>query len=199
MWRPIHVWLARCIKLACALLAGGVLYLAGILPAAAEVIAESVTVDHRQGAYFGHLAFDVVASPATVREVLTDFEQMPAFMPNLESSRVLAHEGNVYRIAQRGRASFGPVSYRFESERRIEWFPDGRLVSDAIGGTVRKVHSELIIRPGPLGSHIDYRIEMQPESWFPSALGSAFLRHELAEQFSAMAREMERRQQRAGH
>lgn len=155
-------------------------------------------VDHRDGRYFGHLSFRVAVPPELALAVLTDFEHMASFVPNLDRSRILSRNGNIYRVAQEGRADFGPFSFRFVSERRVEIFPEGRVVANALSGTAKYLHSELRLKPaGNDGTWIDYQLEMVPDTWFPASLGSSFLRHELIEQFTALAGEMQRRQ-RAG-
>lgn len=132
--------------------------------------------------------------------VLSDFENMERFIPNLSSSRIVRRSGNVYVVAQEGKADFGPLSYRFTSERRIEVLPDGRILARALSGTVKAMASELSLQAsGPAATLIDYRIETTPDVWLlPSALGTSFLHHELEEQFTAIAREMLRRSRPAG-
>lgn len=129
--------------------------------------------------------------------MVTDISGVPVcnadFVPNLSSSRLLARTGNVYRIAQQGRAGFGPFSFPFESERQVEVFPEGRLVSQGLSGSPRSIRSELRITATAAGSRLDYRIEMVPDRWLPAAIGDHFIRHELAEQFMALGQEMERR------
>ena len=131
--------------------------------------------------------------------VLTDFENMENFVPNLSSSRIVRRNGNIYLVAQEGKADFGPFSYRFTSERRIEVLPEGRIRARAVSGTVKAMSSELtLLAAGPTATLIDYRIESTPDVWLlPSALGVGFLRHELDEQFTAIAREMLRRNGRS--
>lgn len=196
MWRRIRVYVAARLKGLSLLLAGACFSAS----AWAEPLSfELLRVDYREGSYFAHLAFQVAARPAVVREVLTDFDHMAEFVPNLESSRLLEQNGNVYRIFQRGRARLGPFSIGFDSERRVEWFPDGRLVSDALSGKVQRLHSEMRLEARPSGTRLDYQVEMRSESWFPASFGERFMRHELAEQFSAMAAEMLKREGRAQH
>lgn len=174
-----------------------VLLLGGLrLAPAADLTVDEVAVDYREGQYFGNLAFRVAVTPAVALAVLTDFDHMASFVPNLSGSRILARVGNVYRVEQQGKADFGPFTFRFTSERRIEVFPDGRIVARGLSGSTRYMRSELRLQPaGEPGVRIDYRIEMIPEDWIPSGIGSNFLRHELAEQFNALAHEMLRRQQ----
>ena len=179
--------------LAALLLPGQVPVVAAEAPAARSEAAE-VTVDYREGTYYGSLSLAVSVPPQLALDVLTDFEHMADFVPNLRSSKQLARAGNVYRIAQQGKANFGPLSFDFESERQVEVFAEGRLVSQGISGSPRSIRSELRITATPAGSRLDYRVEMVPDHWLPSGIGTHFIRHELAEQFMALGREMERRQ-----
>jgi len=159
----------------------------------APIASENVTVDYRNGIYFADLGLQVAVPSATAIEVLTDFEHMASFVPNLVSSRIISRTGNVYVIAQQGKAHFGPLSFSFESERRIELHPDGRLISQALSGSTKYLRSELTVQGAAGGTSLIYHIEVTPERWLPSSFGTSFMRHELAEQFSALAREMERR------
>lgn len=166
----------------------------------AELVAPpEVVVDHRDGRYFGSLRMTVPVRREVALAVLTDFEGMENFIPNLSSSQIVQRSGNVYLVAQEGKADYGPFSYRFTSERRIEVLPEGRIRARAISGTVKAMASELSVLPaGPTATLIDYRIETTPNLWLPSSLLVSFLRHELEEQFTAIAREMLRRSRRNG-
>lgn len=157
---------------------------------------ESVAVDYQDGRYSASLSLQLPVPPALALEVLTDFDHMADFVPNLASSQIVSHAGNVYRIVQQGKANFGPFSFKFSSERRIEWFPDGRLISQALSGSTKYMRSELHFQAVGSGTKISYRIEMVPDYWVPSSLGVGFMRHELAEQFSALGNEMLRRQKK---
>jgi len=155
---------------------------------------DDVEVDYRDGTYFASLAFQVAASPAVVIEVLTDFNHMVGIVPNLESSQIVSRQGNVFVIKQRGKANFGPFSFPFESLRQIELLPDGRILGRAIGGSTKHMRSELRVQAQGRGARVDYQIEVVPDRWLPSGLGVPFIRHEMAEQFTALIHEMERRQ-----
>lgn len=155
---------------------------------------EDVAVDYRDGTYFAQLGFRVAASPAVVLDVLTDFNHMVGVVPNLENSRIVSRSGNVFIVEQRGKANFGPFSFRFESLRQIELFPDGRILGLALSGSTKHMRSELRIQAHGSGTRIDYQLEVIPDRWLPSSFGVRFMRHELAEQFTALRHEMERRQ-----
>ena len=154
-----------------------------------------VDVDYRNGVYVANLSFRVPARTATVFDVLTDFEHMVQFVPNLTQSRIVEHIGRSYRIVQDGKATFGPFNVDFHSLRKIDVLPDGRLISDSLPGSSSRSHSEMKVQALADGwTKLDYQLELEPSAWIPSSLGVGFLRHELIEQFEAMAREMVRRQ-----
>ncbi|WP_310491692.1 SRPBCC family protein [Dechloromonas sp.] len=155
---------------------------------------DDVVVDYREGTYFANLAFLVAASPAVVIDVLTDFNHMVGIVPNLESSQIVSRQGNVFVIKQRGKANFGPFSFPFESLRQIELLPDGRILGRALGGSTKHMRSELRVQAQGRGARVDYQIEVVPDRWLPASLGVPFMRHEMAEQFTALIHEMERRQ-----
>ena len=170
------------------------------LPALGETTGEpsavqesDVEVDYQDGTYFSHVRFAAPVSQATAWEVLTDFDHMADFVPNLESSRIVSRSGNVLQVAQKGKADFGPFSFRFESERRLELKPRQDILAKAISGSAKYMASEMHLRQEGGKTLFDYRTEMIPDRWIPSSLGVNLLRHEMAEQLSAMVREMVRR------
>jgi len=162
--------------------------------AAPAVDYDDVAVEQREGVYHGNFSLQIAVPPAVALEVLTDFEHMAEFVPNLSASHVISRAGNVYRIAQQGKAHFGPFGFAFESERQIEVLPDGRILSKALSGSTKYMRSEMRLQASGGGTRLDYRIEMIPDRWAPALFGVGFLRHELAEQFSALVNEMQRRQ-----
>jgi carbon monoxide dehydrogenase subunit G len=168
------------------------LSLAGTEP---ELPEDDVQVVYENEMYVGRFSFVVAVPPTVAWEVLTDFDHMADFVPNLEASRVIAREAGVVHIAQRGKMDFGPFTFRFESERRVEARQrEGLLIARAVSGSAKHMQSEMRLTPEAGGTRLDYRVEMVPERWIPSSLGVGFMRHELAEQFTAIAREMVRRQ-----
>ena len=166
------------------------------LPLAAYGVSDDdVHVEYRNGTYYANLSTRVAVPPARAFAVLIDFEHMPAFMPDLMSSRVTAQQNNVYVVAQRGKVKFGPFSMPYESERRIEVVDNNtKILSRSLAGSARRMQSEMRLLPWEQGTRLDYKIEIEPESWLPSSLGINFLQHELAEQFNALGQEMLRRQ-----
>lgn len=169
------------------------LAMACLAPPGQAITDDEVQVDYRNGLYVASLHLRTPAPPAVVLAVLTDFDHMAEFMPGVLTSRIVSRHRNVYEVAQRGKVSFGPFSMPFESLRRIEVIDDTRILSRSLSGSAKRMQSEMKIRPQEHGTLIDYHVEIEPDSWIPSSLGSNFMQHELAEQFNALDREMLRR------
>ena len=127
-------------------------------------------------------------------EVLTDFEHMEQFVPNVSDSRIIAREGQRLTIAQRGVARFGPLTFPFESERVVELSQRSEILSSQIKGNMRRLESVTRFATMEGGTQLSYRVDVEPRAWFPAALTERFLVHEIEEQFQAIVEEMIRRQ-----
>lgn len=123
-------------------------------------------------------------------QALTDFEHMARFVPNLERSSVIERKGNKLRVEQQGRAYFGPFSVVFGSVREIELQPMREIRSRQISGTARSMESLMRLEATANGTKLAYRADIIPDTYVPPLVGPAAIRHETAEQFSAILREM---------
>ena len=126
--------------------------------------------------------------------VLTDFDAMARFVPNLQESRITAGTGQQITVRQRGVARFGPFEFPFDSVRRIELRPPGSIDSMQTAGNLRRLESHTTLAVAPGGTLVSYRVELLPGSDFPALIGAVFLRHEVREQLEAIVQEMLRRQ-----
>jgi len=137
-------------------------------------------------------------TPTVAWDVLTDFEHMDAFVPNLANSRIVSREGNRLTILQHGIARFGPLAIRFESERVVTLAPPSTIRSTQVRGSMEKLDSITTFVPDGTGTRLAYHVEAIPGALFPDYIARQFLRHEIAEQFDAIVREMVRRQAASG-
>lgn len=170
-----------------------------LAPAAEEGGALAVSEDDikvsRQGeAWIVDASFSVPVPPALAWEVLTDFDHMAGFVSDLSLSRVVSRQGNVLQVEQQGRAHVGLFSVNFESLREITLHPIQRIQVRGISGSTKRFNSELTLSPESGGARIVYRAETVPDFWLPGFIGGSLLRHQMAGQFSAVVREMQRRQ-----
>lgn len=139
-------------------------------------------------------SFTVPVAPVVAWAVLTDFEHMGRFLTNLSVSQVLERQGNVLQVEQRGTARFGLFSFKFQSLREITLTPASHIHARGLSGNIKHFISDLSVAEEGGATRLTYRAEMEPDFWLPAWLAPSLLRHEVAEQFSAMVREMVRRQ-----
>ena len=168
-----------------------------VLPAAgaADPPATRVDIDLRQAGrtFVVDATFSAPVPPSVAWDVLTDFEHMDAFVPNLAESRIVARDGNLLTILQYGVARFGPLALRFESVRQVTLAPFATIRSTQLRGTMDKLDSTTTFTAEGTGTRLTYHVEAIPGTLFPDVIARRFLRHEIAEQFEAIVREMVRR------
>ncbi|MDR7377704.1 carbon monoxide dehydrogenase subunit G [Rhodoferax ferrireducens] len=168
--------------------------IAAATAADAPLVAESdVHVERSGGTFTVDLSMHAPVEPAQAWAVLTDFEHMADFIPNLSSSQVLERSDTVLKVAQKGVARYGVFSTPFESVREIHLNPPHEIRAHGLGGNVQRMDSLMQLEAEGTGTRLTYHAEVLPGFWFPPLIGPALVRHETAEQFSAMLHEMLRR------
>ena len=137
----------------------------------------------------------LVAVPLeVVWAVLTDFDSMANFVPNLTESRVASRAGDRLAVRQKGVARFGPFRFAFDTAREIELQPYTTVRSRQLTGNLRKVESTTQFTHNDGGTRVRYRVEVVPGFWLPGFIGRRLIEHEVREQFAAIVREITRRQ-----
>lgn len=142
-----------------------------------------------------------VDARATVRaplvliwETLTDYENLPRFVPGIRSSRVLQRQAAATVVHQQGEAGFlifsSPIDVVVESLER----PPDTIGVRLISGNLKQLAGAYRIEPGPAEGTFVLRWQglIEPAS-LPPLIGLPLLRHTLREQFLGMVREIERR------
>lgn len=151
-----------------------------------EIRGETVSVD---------LVMPVEAAREQVWAVLTDFARMANFVVNLRESKILSSQGDVLMISQRGTASYGPMSFPFESTREIRLTPWDSIQSRMISGNMRKMAGLTQLFDDGTGTRVVYHVDSIPGVWIPPLVGKTFIAHEMREQFQQMRDEIMRRKQ----
>lgn len=162
----------------------------------AQLSDRDVHVERADGGFVVDVVMHTPLRPAQAWAVLTDFEHMASFVPNLKSSRVLERGDGVLKVLQQGVARYGLFSANFESLREIRLAPYSEIRAHGLGGNIQRMESLMRLEPEGSGTRLSYHAEALPGFWFPPMIGPALVRHETAEQFSAMLDEMQRRRER---
>ena len=169
------------------------LVLAAVAPRATAAPEMQIAVSRRGDLM---LVDAVLVAPVSQREawgVLTDFDAMSRFVPNLDESRVSVRSGERLRVEQRGVARWGVLTHAFTLVREIELQPMDQVRSRSVGGSMRQVTSLTRFAAVAGGTEIRHHLEIGIDTWMPDFLIEPFLRHEVQEQFEAVVAEMLRR------
>ena len=134
--------------------------------------------------------------PAPIREVwdvLTDFDNLPHYISNIAASKVIARHGNVVRVAQTGKAGFGPFSFEFQSTRELTLSPYDGFESRMIEGNMKRFRGSTRLEEKDGITRIRYRAEAAPDSIVPLGLARSTIEAETREHYLEIAREVQRR------
>jgi len=154
-------------------------------------VAESdVHVEHTGNHFTVDLSLHAPVPPARAWAVLTDFEHMATFIPNLTNSEIIERNEKGLKIHQKGVARYGIFSSQFESIREIQLSPMFEIRAHGVGGNLQRADSLMRLEPDGAGTRLTYHAEAEPGFWFPPWIGPALVQHETAEQFNALLREM---------
>ena len=142
---------------------------------------------------------DLIATiPATPQEawaVLVDFDHMPQFLNNLQSSKILEKHGNHWKVEQKGKtAPHAGFSISFEAVRKVDLTPFETIRSHLISGTQKKHDGLTQLFPSGTGTRLVYHAESISTVWVPPLLGPSVIEGDVRKQFQDMIGEILKRQ-----
>lgn len=142
-------------------------------------------------------SFHVEVTPQEAWAVVTDFDGAIAFISDLETSQVLARDGDTMLVFQKGRAKFGPFSFPVESVREIRLVPFQGMQSRLVSGSMKRLDVSTQLTPEGSGTRVTNRTESIPDVWIPPVVGRLFIAHEARQKFRELRDEILRRKQAA--
>ena len=136
---------------------------------------------------------DIPVTPRRAWDVLTDYDRLSEFVPDLMESRVIERQGDQVVVEQKGKVSFLffnlPVFVRMEIVER----PPHEVLAKAVKGSFQEMTGRYALEPSTLGVKLSYTGRFVPNFGVPRFIGDAVLKHAVEEQFGAMVHEIERR------
>ena len=151
---------------------------------AAKKVANAVVID---------VSMLVAATPREAWDVLTDYDHMPRFLPNLQSSKILSKSPTRLEVAQKGGASHGPITITFDVVREVQLKPYSEIISHVISGDLKKVDGTTRLVAEGEGTRITFHSESIPNVWVPPGIGPTLIANETRGQFSDMRTEILKR------
>ncbi|MYM23019.1 cyclase/dehydrase [Duganella sp. FT135W] len=141
-------------------------------------------------------ATGTVAAPLPkVWRILTGYERMSEFVPDMESCKVLSRNGNEVIIEQFGVARFLFMSKTIHLIVRAVEQPMSSIDISLISGDMKhyESHWELVPVPETGGTKVIYKGRMMPNFYVPGILGSKMIRSDIERMMSAVLARLDRR------
>ncbi|NVM76729.1 ribosome-associated toxin RatA of RatAB toxin-antitoxin module [Duganella sp. SG902] len=153
-------------------------------------------VDHEGQHMYEVDATGTVAAPLPkVWRILTGYERMAEFVPDMESCKVLSRNGNEVIIEQFGVARFLFMTRTIHLIVRATEQPMSSIDISLISGDMKhyEAHWELIPVPETGGTKIVYKGRMAPNFYVPGLLGSKMIRGDIERMMSAVLARLDRK------
>ena len=148
----------------------------------------------RQGEYITVNASALMQVDARIAwEVLSDYDHLAQFIPDMKSSRVVSRDGNRVLVEQKG--EFGFFFYRQPVDVMLEVVEDPMRRIDArrISGNIRDLQTRYELAASDAGVKLDYVGRFIPEFSVPPLFGMPMVRRIVERRFHAMVEEIVRR------
>jgi len=137
------------------------------------------------------------ATPQQAWQVLTDYERLDEFVPDLVSSKVLARGRNEATIEQHSRTGFLFLSLAVRMVVHIAERPPHALDAERLSGDMRHYEAHWTLEPirhdGGQGTRITFHGELEPDFPLPPLLGDAIVQANVKQMVEAVIAEIERR------
>lgn len=137
---------------------------------------------------------DMQVDPRTVWAVISDYDRLAEFIPDMHSSRVIRRDGDQVLVEQTG--EFGFLFFRQPVELRLSVAesPPRRIVAHAVGGNLRSLEGRYVVESLPGGEvRLSYSGRLVSGFQVPPFVSRMAVRNTMARQFQALVQEIVRR------
>jgi ribosome-associated toxin RatA of RatAB toxin-antitoxin module len=138
----------------------------------------------------------VAATPAAVWRILTDYNHLADYLPNLKSARVVSRNGDTVILEQMGTARFlffsQPIRLLVQVQERA---PDQIDIS-LIDGDMKVYRASWKLSPlaGATGTRVDYHANIVPKFDVPGLVGTSVVRKDVAKMMAAVLLRLDRQE-----
>jgi uncharacterized membrane protein len=133
-------------------------------------------------------------TPQQAWSVWTDYENLPSFIPSLKESHIVARQGNLYQLHQRGLSQHGPITFPFETQHEDEQtLPHEMIRSHQVKGSLKSLVATTQFLAEGDRTRIVYHAESVSGFWLPPIVTQLFIEHETGDHYRLMRDEVLRR------
>lgn len=137
---------------------------------------------------------DVPVDGRLAWSVLTDYDRLAEFVPDMHLSRRISKPGEPIRVHQRGEKTWLILDTPFEVVLLMQETPYARIHFRQLAGTLKDMFGEWRLLPLPEGVRIIYTARLEPGLLSPRVPGDGWLiEADIQRMLEALAQEMLRR------
>jgi ribosome-associated toxin RatA of RatAB toxin-antitoxin module len=126
-------------------------------------------------------------------QVLTDYDRLAEFVPDLTSSRVIARDGRESIVSQEGFGQFLFFKQQIHLRVRVVEKPLSAIAVTLIKGNMHEYRADWTLAAiDPETTQIDYNATIAPKFYIPSLFGAALMRSDLRNMLAAVVLEIEK-------
>jgi hypothetical protein len=170
--------------------------LAGTVTMAAPMVAPRIDVSENGGVYHVAAAFAVPESVHTVMSVLTDYDRIPKFMPDVQVSRVLERNDSGAVVEQEAVSRFMMFSKRVHLLLDIREQPGALRFRDRCGKSFISYEGEWRVTESDSLTIVDYQLTAQPSFEVPGFVLKRLLKRDAAQLIDRIRAEIAARENR---
>lgn len=140
---------------------------------------------------------EFVADGWRVWQVLTDYDHLADFIPDMHTSRVLERRKGTAIVEQKGDFRLLFLNFPIEVTFVVKEFPQELIVSHAVKGSFLEMHNAYNLQVQQKRVRLRYEGHMKPDFLVPPLIGTIALKRSVERQFGALVDEIIQRQQAA--
>ena len=125
--------------------------------------------------------------------VLSDYDHLADFIPDLKTSRVLSRDGNRVRVEQKGDVGFFFYKQPVNVVLDVLEEPPTRIIARGVEGNVRELETRYELEPLGTEIKLDYVGRFEPDFSIPPLIGMPILGKVFERRFRSMVEEIRRR------
>ncbi|MGK6310472.1 SRPBCC family protein [Variovorax sp. DT-64] len=138
---------------------------------------------------------DMQVDPRTVWAVISDYDRLAEFIPDMRSSRVIRRDGDQVLVEQTGEFSFLFFRQPVEVRLAVSESPPRRIVAQAVGGNLQSMEGRYVVE-SLAGNQVrlSYSGRLVPGFQVPPFVSRIAVRSTMDRQFRALVQEILRRE-----
>lgn len=134
----------------------------------------------------------VAASPAAVWRILTDYNRMADYVPDMKSARVVSRNGDKVIIDQLGAARFLFFSRDIHLVVEVHEHAPNRLEVNLVDGDMKIYRCSWELTAAGAGTRVSYNATIEPKFYVPGLVEAGLVHRDIARMMAAVLVRLDR-------